>query len=184
MSADGSLIAYTKTSSIGLNSIYLYDASTGTNADLFPANTTGNDTLDAPVLSPDGRHLALRADLVATCGCETGIAIKTISSGTSTTVTASDIKIQGSDNIPFAASDSATTLAYEQVNTDGDRPVAVYSGGQSRDLPRRSDTHFNSVSLTDTGSTVLYTLWFVSTDSTQTDFPDINFPGVFEWQFG
>jgi Fibronectin type III domain len=180
MSADGTLIAYTKYSSSGFDSIYLYDASTGTNTDLFPANTTNRDNLDAPVLSPDGSHIALFADLATG---QTGIAIKTISSGTSTTVTASNIKIHGINDVPVAASAGATTLIWDDV-TGKYTQVAVYSGGKSRRPPIRSDAYPESVSLTDTGSTLLYTLWFHSTDSTQTKFPNINFPGVFEWQLG
>jgi hypothetical protein len=183
MSADGNLVAYTNYSSTGQDSIYLYDAATGTNTDLFPANTANNDQLDNPVLSADGSHLALHADLASTCNCEYGVAVKALSGGTATTVTASDIKVRGLDDFPLAVSDGGGTAAYVNI-TAGQQygQVSVYRGGKITRLPASADTYPATVSLAAGGSALLYTLWYHSYDSTQATFPDINYPGVFEWQ--
>jgi hypothetical protein len=184
MSSDGNLVAYTKYSSTGQDSVYLYDASTGKNADLFPANTADHDQLHIPVLSADGSHLALFALLASTCDCEYGVAVKALSNGTSTTVTASDIKVHGLEDYPLAVSDDGGTFAYVNDSAGQYGQLGVYQGGGVTPVPVRADTYPESVSLTGTGSALLYTLWYHSYDSTQASFPDINYPGVFEWQLG
>lgn len=147
-----------------------------------PANTADEDTLSDPVLSEDGNSVTLYAGYLKVSTAQ-GIAMKTISSGTSTTVTASDIKISQTGSIPLAISNGGSAILYDSFATITYGQLFIYNGGTTA-VPARADTYPESISLTDDGTSLLYTLWYDSTDSTQTKQPDINFPGIFDWQLG
>jgi fibronectin type 3 domain-containing protein len=186
MSGDGNLIAYeTPQSSTAALSIYLYDATTGTNADLFPANTANRDELGNPLLSNDGSHIALYADNFATCSatCPQGIVVKPLSGRTSTTVTPADILVKdpGNNDTLLSITNAGSTFVYSDVNR-----LMVYQGGASTAVPSLGTTFAQSAQIesSPTGSAVVYTLWCESPHTSSTGQDLVNYPGVFEWALG
>jgi hypothetical protein len=184
MSGDGNLIAYgLPPTQTGADSIHLYDAATGKNADLFPANTTDSDSLADPIISEDGTHLALYAGLLKGSSAQ-GLVIKAVSGGKSTTVTASDVSVPSVGAVPLAISNDGSSVLYDAQTASLYGKFMIDQNGGSTAVPDRADSYPETASLTADGSSLIYTLWYKSTDSTQTKQPDINFPGVFDWQVG
>jgi Fibronectin type III domain len=190
MSGNGNLIAYEipeNTTSLS-KSIYLYDATTGTNKDLFPANTAESDVLINPVISDDGSHIALLAQALlatsCTAGCNEGIVVKPLSGATSTTVAPANVLVSNNNYNPISISDSGTTFAYFKFDVGANGQVDIYQGGKSTPIPSLATTYDETAQVTTSGSAVFYTLWYNSADSRSTGSQGENYPGVFEWALG
>jgi hypothetical protein len=177
MSADGNLITYEGPGAGGTPAVFLYDAATGHNADLFPASTANGDQVNWPLISPDGTHVVAEYASASNASYQ-GIVVKQISADASTTITSSDIHV--------------TYLVYElqllSVSTNGsdfaywaDDPAqpdgwfALYSGGISRTAPQLNDNYPETADITGDGSSILYT-------ASQIGPGPVNYPGVYEWQ--
>lgn len=182
MSDDGNLIAYDGPSnSSGRDTIYLYNAATGSNGSLFSVVSDTAD-LDIPVLSADGTHIAFDyTDLTNNVG---GVVVKSV---TQSSITASDI-ISALEGDPAAVSDDGSTLVTTSFNNstpvpDGPEVIDVYKNGATSTAPSLAYLYEESVSLTPDGSTLLYTLAVLHTDMPpqQSGFYN-DYPGVYEWQ--
>ncbi len=181
MSGNGNLIAYVPppTSKTAPHAVYVYNATTGKSANLFPVNTKNRQSLLSPVISPDGTRIAVQVAAPCPGSCQPGIAIKTLTSkGKSTTVTKTDVRVRataGITDFPVSLSDGGTALAYSLFNSaTGASRFQVYRSGGSVIVPALSTTYPETAELTENGSTLFYTLAL----------KDTNYPGVFEWAFG
>jgi hypothetical protein len=181
MSGSGDLIAYVPPRVPATNpySVYLYDASTGKNSNLFPVNTTERQSLLSPVISDDGTRIAVQVAAPCPGSCQPGIAIKTLTSkGTSTTVTKADINVPattGITDVPVSLTNGGTALAYALFNSaTGAGRFQVYRSGRSVIAPALSTTSPQTAQLTVNGSELFYTLAIGGT----------SYPGVFEWVLG
>lgn len=181
MSGDGNLIAYVPPSSgtTAPLSVWVFDAATGKNSNLFPVNTKNRQSLLSPVISLDGTRIAVQVAAPCPGSCQPGIAIKTLTSkGTSTTVTKADVRVRattGIADVPVSLSVGGTALAYALFNSStGASRFQVYRGGGSVIVPALSTAYPETAQLTAAGSEVFYTLAL----------RDTNYPGVFEWAFG
>jgi hypothetical protein len=181
MSGDGNLIAYVppRVPATSPYAVYLYDAATGKNSNLFPVNTRDRQSLLSPVISHDGTRIAVQVAAPCPGSCQPGIAIKTLSGkGTSTTVTKADVRVPataGITDIPVSLSDGGAALAYSLFNSaTGASRFQVYRGAGSVIVPALSTTYPETAELIAAGSQIFYTLAL----------RDTNYPGVFEWEFG
>jgi hypothetical protein len=161
----------------GKQAVFLYDATTGHNADLFPSNTASGDQFSDPLISSDGTHVDAVYDS-ASNSADQGIVVKAISSDTSTTITASDILVKH----PFpelelmsVSSDGSDFAYWENDSVQEDGWFAVYSGGSVLTAPQLEDTFPETADITGDGTSILYTASLVGLAPT-------DYPGVYEWQ--
>jgi hypothetical protein len=184
MSGDGNLIAYGTPQNITT----LSNAATGTNTDLFPANTAEDDILVTPVLSDDGSHIALLAQGLrstsCTGACTEGIVVKQLTGATSTTVTPANVLVPNLNFAPLSIGNSGSTFAYLNSGFGTHGQVEVYQSGKSTALPALANTYPESAQVTASGSAVFYTLWYNSADGLSTGEAPENYPGVYEWALG
>ena len=88
----GCLITYEGPGAGGTPAVFLYDAATGHDGDLFPASTANGDQVNWPLISPDGTHVVAEYASASNASYQ-GIVIKQISADASTTITSSDIHV-------------------------------------------------------------------------------------------
>jgi hypothetical protein len=186
MSDDGNLIAFTgdcfftPTANPCGDRIFLYNVSTGTMKNMFPANTRHGDLLDEPVLSGDGTHIAVEyrpkgSDADATIY----VVIKSIDGSpvsTAGAVATFDPQVP-SDIILSQLNQDGSILTYVKETAGDIAPIRweLYKNGRTYNVPRLATTILNlDPRLTSDGSKLIYTLEL-------SNFHD-SYPGVYEWQ--
>jgi hypothetical protein len=177
MSSDGNLIAYEGPGANGDAGIYLYDATDGYNANLFPANTANGDQLTYPLISADGSHI-LASYASATNPDAEGLVIKQVSGDKSTTVTASDIRVPylAYEIQPMSISTNGSAFAYWADDPDQENGwFALYHAGKSQIAPQLTSSYPETADITGDGSSLVYTATMVGVSP-------LNYPGVYEWQ--
>jgi hypothetical protein len=195
ISSDGNLVAYNgPVGSNGGASVYLYNASTGSNADLFPANTQAGNGLYDPVLSGDGTHIAMNFEPILGYINNNGVVLKTVGGSA---VTASDIVAPYDNDIsysyPVSLSSNGSVLAYAAENLT--QYTANYDGNQTSFMVDANGTTVTapalsyanaecsgggpSADVTSSGSDLLYAECLPELSETANY---NNYPGVYEWQ--
>lgn len=189
MSDDGNLVAYNGPENDpdgdDNDTIYLYNASTGSNTDLYPTNAANGDELDDPILSADGSHITF--SYTSSDGSTIGVAELPV--GTAT-VTASDL-IDADANPPFDDQSypaAINTTGSIVVCADPNLPMqdyygtgetfAVYDNGTRLQVPTAFLTSAStaSVGTNDAYSELVYTL------AVPTLGGESSYPGVYAWQ--
>jgi hypothetical protein len=177
LSADGTMAVYTgPQSSNSQDTIYLYNATTGSNATMFPG-VGSNVSLDNPVLSENGTRIVMTY-YNGTDGTD-GLAIKKVGA---TTVTDSDVVVSDTARVDSSAavSDDGGTLVYTN-DSGAEQKIKVYQNGATLTAPSLSYTMADSESLTADGSALVYTLALDSNIFPQEAYYD-DYPGVYKWQ--
>lgn len=164
---NGNLLAYNgPETKNGPPTIYLYNAVSKTNVNLFPSNTAAGDYILDPILSPDGSHIAVYYS--PSGGSSGGIALKAMS-GSPLTISSSDVAVPDSSGTAYAlALSNQGPITFS--NKRG--ALAVYANGQTLSAPALSDSPPEWADISENGSTLLYTLYL--------NFE--NYPGVYDWQ--
>jgi hypothetical protein len=181
MSANGNLLTYQGPGAGGREAVFLYDAATGHNADLFPSNTGAGDQLYNALISPDGTHVDAVYASASNSAAE-GIVVKAISGDASTTITAADIRVQ----FPYyqldlmSVSTDGTDFAYWADDSAQENGwFALYSGGNSRTAPELSNAYPETADITGDGTSILYT---ASLEGQVVGQSPTDYPGVYQWQ--
>ncbi|HEV2376255.1 MAG TPA: fibronectin type III domain-containing protein [Streptosporangiaceae bacterium] len=186
INSSGSLVAYTgPTGSQVPDAVYLYNVTSKSNMNLFPSNTTAGDDMYAPLLSPDGSHIAVH--YFSPNGTISGLAIKTMTGSPLTVspsdIVASDVKHDGTFDQAMGLGDNGTVLAYfaypGATGPSNNSVLMIYQSGKTMTAPALStaDTIASSASLSADGTTLLYAL--------SLNYPvpgGSNYPGVYDWQ--
>jgi len=177
MSSDGNIIAYSGPAGSGFGStVSLYNATTGSSSNMFPANAANGDSLYDPVISGDGSHVAMQ---YSSANATVGLVIKRVDGSA---VSPSDIVARydniSAQDVPVALSDGGSVLVYSvwTFPTPGLDWFAVYSNGATKAAPSLSAIFPQTASLTADGSLLVYTS--LSSAPAYRD----HYPGVYAWQ--
>lgn len=177
MSSDGNLVVYGGPLASGaVTTTYLYNATTGSNINLFPSNTTAGSDVDSAVISADGSHVA--AEYAAGGNpAFSGLVVEPFT-GATITIQNSDILVSDANSSvsdqAVGVSDDGSVLAYVTAAPD----FHIYKGGATINAPSLSGYFGCSGSLSADGSEFLYGLCFTNSLAA----PFGNYPGVYEWQ--
>src|SRR5262249_47472904 len=114
MSSNGNLVVYGGPLASGVTTTYLYNATTGSNINLFPSNTAAGSFVDSAMISADGSHVAAE---YADGGnpAFSGLVVKPY--------TGSTITIQNSD---ILVSDANSSVSDQVVGVSDDGSVLAY----------------------------------------------------------